>query len=114
MSEKQDFPMMIYHVTGGNKVVQNNHELNNWLTKGWSKSYKEVSELLTVERQIEYHKLELAKLEVKRESIMDEESIKIAKRTEVQEEQKEVKKEVIKKAGTYKKVVAKRGRPRKG
>ncbi|MCP4988359.1 MAG: hypothetical protein GY928_20605 [Colwellia sp.] len=59
----QDFPLMIYHIIHGQKIVNDVQELQLYEDRGWIKDYKTFSTQNNIIEKINYHKSELEKLE---------------------------------------------------
>lgn len=57
--EKQDFPMMIYHVALGNKIVHDPEQLEAHKLLGWTKNYTVISEQKVLQEKKIYHEKEL-------------------------------------------------------
>jgi hypothetical protein len=58
----QEFPMMVFHLTGDTAVANNQTELNDYLAKEWRKQPFQFSEVERLEREINWHEEETLRL----------------------------------------------------
>jgi hypothetical protein len=96
----QEFPRMIYHAAQGEKVVNNESELNGFLVKGWQKEpINAEDQEAVIKEKINWHtkELEILKVSLRRlyeVRIRENERIIEAEKAVEKEEKKEEVKEV--------------------
>lgn len=75
----QEFPMMIYHIQLGQKIVNDESEVQLYEGRGWIRDYQVFQKKNTLGEKIKYHRSELNKLEAenKKYIVTDSESVTI-------------------------------------
>lgn len=63
----QDFPLMMYHIQLGQKVVKDNQEAEIYEDQGWIRNYQVFQKKNTTTEKIKYHMEELEKLTKEKE-----------------------------------------------
>ena len=68
MTIRQDYPLMMYHIHLGQKVVKDNQEAELYEGQGWIRNYQVFQKKNTIIEKIKYHTEALEKLKKENEN----------------------------------------------